>query len=369
MTALAHGTPATQARPLLFTPIRFRSVQARNRIMLSPLCEYSAKEGMPNAWQLVHLGARAVGGAGIVFTEATAVEARGRISPADTGMWNDAQRDAWTPIAAFLSAQGAVPGMQLAHAGRKASTRVPWEGRDPLKPNEGAWETIAPSPLPFDSGWGVPREMAAREIAEVVAAFASAAKRALQAGFKIVEIHAAHGYLLHEFLSPLSNRRQDGYGGSLENRARLLLEVLDAVRAVWPASLPLFVRISATDWVSGGWDLAQSVALAHLLRKRGDVDLLDCSSGGNDPRQKIPLGPGFQVPFAETIRRESGLATGAVGLIREPDAAEAILAKGQADVVILGRMLMADPHWPLRAAKQLGFDVPWPSQYLRARMD
>jgi 2,4-dienoyl-CoA reductase-like NADH-dependent reductase (Old Yellow Enzyme family) len=259
--------------------------------------------------------------------------------------------------------------MQLAHAGRKASCAVPWKGRKQLKPGEGGWETIAPSPLPFDPEDAAPREMGAGEFAAVVAAFASAAKRALQAGFRIVELHAAHGYLLHEFLSPLSNRRQDRYGGSLENRARLLMEVLDAVRSVWPESLPLFVRISATDWVPGGWDLEQSLALVRLLRRRGDVDLIDCSSGGADPRQKIPFAPGYQVPFAEAIRRETGMATGAVGLIRDAGTAEAILTQGQADVVILGRMLMADPHWPLRAAKELGYDVAWPNQYLRARMD
>ena len=357
------------AAPLLFTPLTLRSVTGRNRIMLSPLCEYSAREGMPNAWHTVHLGARAVGGTGWVFTEATAVEARGRITPACTGIWNDAQRDAWRPIAAFIASQGAVPGIQLAHAGRKASCRPPGGPRTPLTPEEGAWEAIAPSPLQFDAASPVPVEMTAGHLAEVVAAFAAAAQRSLAAGFRAVEIHAAHGYLLQTFLSPLTNRRQDRYGGPLENRARLLLEVLDAVRQVWPETLPLFVRISASDWMPGGWDLEQSVALARLLKRRGDVDLIDCSSGGNDPRQQIALGPGYQVPFAEAIRRETGMAVGAVGLIREPAQAEEILARGQADLIVLGRMLMADPHWPLRAAKELGFDHPWPKQYLRARMD
>jgi 2,4-dienoyl-CoA reductase-like NADH-dependent reductase (Old Yellow Enzyme family) len=363
----AASAPPLPVTPRLFTPLKLRSVTARNRIMLSPLCEYSAKEGMPNAWHLVHLGALAVGGAGIVFTEATGVEARGRITLACTGLWNDAQRDAWQPIAAFIAGQGAVPGMQLAHAGRKASTRPPHEGRKPLTQADGGWETIAPSPLPFDAGSPVPVEMTDRHIAEVVAAFAAAAKRALEAGFKIVEVHAAHGYLLQEFLSPLTNRRQDRYGGSLENRARLLMDVLDAVRKAWPESLPLFVRISASDWMPGGWDLEQSIALARLLKRRGDVDLIDCSSGGNDPRQQIALGPGYQVPFAEAIRRETGMATAAVGLIREPAQAEEILVREQADLIVLGRMLMADPHWPLRAAKQLGFDHPWPTQFLLHR--
>jgi 2,4-dienoyl-CoA reductase-like NADH-dependent reductase (Old Yellow Enzyme family) len=337
--------------------------------MLSPLCEYSAREGLPNDWHLVHLGARAIGGAGIVCTEATAVEPRGRITPACLGLWNDAQRDAFAGIARFVQAQGAVPGIQLAHAGRKASTRPPWEKGTAISPADGGWETIAPSALPYSPGGRAPLEMTARHIAEVVAAFAAAARRALEAGFKLVEVHAAHGYLIHEFLSPLTNRRGDGYGGPLPHRLRLLEEVLDAVRGVWPSSLPLFVRISATDWVPGGWDLEQSLALARRLRERGDVDLVDCSSGGNDPRQQVPVGPGYQVPFAEAIRREAGIATGAVGLIREPRQAEDILAQGRADVIVMGRMLMAEPHWPLRAAKALGFEHPWPNPYLRAKME
>jgi 2,4-dienoyl-CoA reductase-like NADH-dependent reductase (Old Yellow Enzyme family) len=363
-TAAARSAGA----PYLFQPLTLRGVTARNRIMLSPLCEYSAREGMANEWHLVHLGARAIGGAGIVCTEAAAVEARGRITPRCLGIWNDAQRDALRPIATFIAAQGAVPGIQLAHAGRKASTRVPWEGRRPLTPEEGAWPTLAPSPLPFEPDHPAPREMTAGQIGEVVAAFAAAARRAREAGFRVVEIHAAHGYLLHEFLSPLTNRRGDGYGGSLENRARLLLEVVRAVRGEWPADLPLFVRISATDWVPGGWDLPQSIAVARLLRADGGVDLIDCSSGGNDPRQQMSVQPGYQVPFAEAIRREAGMATGAVGLIRDPEQAEAILAQGQADLIVMGRMLMADPHWPLRAAKALGFAYPWPNQYLRANL-
>jgi 2,4-dienoyl-CoA reductase-like NADH-dependent reductase (Old Yellow Enzyme family) len=369
MVARPSEAAAPKPQPLLFTPITFRSVTGRNRIMLSPMCEYSAREGMPNDWHLVHLGARAVGGAGWVFTEATAVEPRGRITLACTGMWNDAQRDAWARIVAFIAAQGAVPGMQLAHAGRKGSARPPWEGRKPLTRDDGAWETIAPSPLPFEPGHPTPAEMTARTIAEITAAFTAAARRARQAGFRAIELHAAHGYLIHEFLSPLTNRRADGYGGALENRARLLLEVADAVRKEWPATLPLFVRLSATDWVEGGWDLPQTVALAKLLKANRGVDLVDASSGGNDPRQQVPATSGYQVPFAEAIRREAGMATAAVGLIREPAFAEQILAKGQADLIVMGRRLLDDPHWPLRAAKALGGEHTWPIQYQRANIE
>jgi 2,4-dienoyl-CoA reductase-like NADH-dependent reductase (Old Yellow Enzyme family) len=369
MVARPSDAAAAQPQPLLFSPITFRSVTARNRIMLSPMCEYSAQEGMPGDWHFVHLGARAVGGSGWVFTEATAVEPRGRISLGCTGIWNDAQRDAWARIAAFVSAQGAVPGMQLAHAGRKGSARPPWEGRKPLTAAEGGWQTIAPSPVPFDASHPVPAEMTARTIAEVTAAFAAAARRAREAGFRAIEVHAAHGYLVHEFLSPLSNRRTDGYGGALENRARFLMEALDAVRGEWPAALPLFVRVSATDWVEGGWDLPQTVALAKRLKARGDVDLVDASSGGNDPRQKVPAASGYQVPFAEAIRREAGIATGAVGLIRDAAQAERILAQGQADLIVMGRRLMDDPQWPMRAAKALGGRHTWPIQYQRADLE
>ncbi len=367
MTQTAAAALPRQA-PRLFQPLVLRSVTARNRIMLSPMCEYSAREGMPNEWHLVHLGARAIGGTGLVFTEAAAVEARGRITPLCLGIWNDAQRDALAPIARFIAAQGAVPGIQLAHAGRKASTRVPWEDRRPLSLAEGGWVPLAPSPLPFGPGHATPREMTPAQIGDVTAAFAAAARRAVEAGFRAIELHAAHGYLLHEFLSPLTNRRTDGYGGPLEQRARLLLEVVRAVRGVWPAHLPLFVRISATDWMPGGWDLPQSIQLSRLLHATGLVDLIDCSSGGNDPAQQMPVHPGYQVPFAEAIRREAGIATGAVGLIREPEQAEAILAQGQADLVVMGRMLMAEPHWPLRAAKALDFAHPWPNPYLRANI-
>ena len=369
MSKSDSAAPAPNSTPHLFRPVTFRSVTSRNRIMLSPLCEYSAPEGLAGGWHMVHLGARAVGGAGIVFTEATAVEPRGRISKYCPGLWNDAQRDAWAPIAAFIESQGAVPGVQLAHAGRKGSMTRPWEGRKPLAPQDGGWQNLAPSPQPFNAGDPPPREMTQEDMGELCAVFAAAARRALEAGFRIIEVHAAHGYLLQEFLSPLSNKRSDAYGGSLENRARLLLDLLDAVRGEWPEELPLFVRISSTDWIEGGWDMEQTLALARLLKDKGQVDLLDCSSGGNDPRSQPPAAPGYQVPFAEAVRRETGMPTGAVGLIREAAQAEDILAQGRADLIVMGRMLMADPHWPLAAARELGFDHPWPVQYERANMD
>ena len=354
--------------PLLFQPVTFRSVTARNRIVVSPMCQYSAQEGVPADWHLVHLGARAAGGAGIVFTEATHVEPRGRISPWCLGLWNEAQAEAFARIAAFVSAQGAVPGVQLAHAGRKGSSRRPWDGGGPLGSEEGGWPVSGPSALPFGAGYPVPLEMDAAAIGTVTDAFRHSARLARQAGFRLVELHAAHGYLLHSFLSPLSNRRTDAYGGSLENRARLLHEVLDAVRGEWPAELPLWVRLSASDWVEGGWDLPQTVALARQLQARGDVDLIDCSSGGLSPAQKLPLHPGYQVPFAEAVRREAGIATGAVGLIRSPRQAEEILANGRADVVLLARMLLDDPHWPLHAARTLGWQGSWPRQYERGNL-
>lgn len=354
--------------PLLFQPVTFRSVTARNRIMVSPMCQYSAREGVPNDWHMVHLGARAVGGAGIVSTEATAVEPRGRITHWCTGLWNAEQRDAFARIADFVAGQGAVPAIQLGHAGRKASTTRPWEGRRPLAPDEDAWEVLAPSPLPFAEGYAVPQAMTAADLDAVTEAFARSVRLAREAGFRIVEVHAAHGYLLHSFLSPLSNRREDDYGGPLANRARLLLRVLDAVRGEWPHELPLFVRLSCSDWVEGGWDLTQSVELAKMLAARGDVDLVDCSSGGNHPAQRMPTHPGYQVPFAEAVRREGGLATGAVGMIRSPRMAEEIVANGRADLVLLARMMLDDPHWPLHAARTLGAAIDWPRQYERANI-
>ena len=355
--------------PFLFRPITFRSVTVRNRIAVSPMCQYSADDGMPDDWHLVHLGARAVGGAGIVFTEATHVEPRGRITPNCLGLWNDAQRDALKRIAAFVAAQGATPGIQLAHAGRKASVAVPWEGNRPLAPDDGGWHVIGPSAIPFADGHSVPREMDQGDIAGVIGAFESATIRAREAGFSIIELHAAHGYLIHEFLSPLSNHRTDAYGGSLDNRARFLMETLDAIRGQWTGDRPLFVRLSCTDWVDGGWTIDDTVALARMLKSRGDVDLIDCSSGGNDPRQRIPVHPGYQVPFAERVRREAGIATSAVGLLHSPDGAEEVLANGRADLVVLGRSMLADPHWPLHAASALRAEgVAWPVQYERSNI-
>jgi len=352
---------------MLFTTLTLREVTLRNRIAMSPMCQYSAEDGFASDWHLVHLGSRAVGGAGLVMTEATAVEARGRISPRDLGIWKEEHVATLQRISSFVAAQGAVPGMQLAHAGRKASTAVPWVGGHPLAEREGGWQVIGPSPLPFGSGHPVPRALDEQEAGSIVSAFASAARRALEAGFKIVEIHAAHGYLLHQFLSPLSNRRSDRYGGSFENRTRLVREVVKAVRTVWPERLPLFVRISATDWIDGGWDIEQSVELTRLLGAEG-VDLIDCSSGGIRGEVKIPFAPGYQVPFAQRVRQETGLKTGAVGLITSAQQAEHILVTGQADLVVLARQLLRDPYWPLRAAFELRTDVPWPDQYLRARI-
>ncbi len=353
--------------PHLFRPLALRTVTAKNRIMLSPMCQYSAAEGVANFWHAQHLGARAAGGAGIVCTEATHVEARGRITPHCLGLWNDAQRDALAPIAAFIASQGAVPAIQLGHAGRKGSVSRPWDGSAPLARDAGGWDTIAPSALRFSENFPAPRAMDEGDIAAVIAAFAAATRRAREAGFKLIELHGAHGYLFHQFLSPLSNTREDGYGGSLDNRARLLMRTLDAVRAEWPAALPLAVRLSCTDWVPGGWDVAEAVELVRRLKARGDVDFVDCSSGGNDPRQKIPVHPGYQVGFAERVRRETGMTTAAVGLIHSPDMAEEIIANGRADLVVLGRTLLADPVWPLRAAKALqAANVKWPVQYERS---
>jgi 2,4-dienoyl-CoA reductase-like NADH-dependent reductase (Old Yellow Enzyme family) len=351
----------------LFSPLTQRSVTLRNRIVVSPMCQYSCTDGFATDWHLVHLGSRAVGGAAVVIAEATAVEARGRISPADLGLWQEAHIEPLARVTRFLRGQGAVPAVQLAHAGRKASTARPWEGGRPVLPAQGGWPVVAPSAVPFAEDHPVPGELDAANITGIVQAFATAAKRALAAGFEIIEVHSAHGYLLHQFLSPLSNRRTDRYGGPFENRIRLLTEVVDAVRAVWPERLPLWVRVSATDWAeSGGWDLPQTVALAKILKLRG-VDLLDCSSGGTLPHAKIPSGPGFQVPFAEAVRREAGLATGAVGLITQPDQAEKIVAEGRADVILLARQFLRDPYWPLHAARALGATLAWPVQYQRAK--
>ncbi len=349
----------------LFTPFRLREVELKNRIVVSPMCEYSAVDGHPHTWHLVHLGSRAVGGAALVFTEATAVEARGRISPADTGMYLNSHVDSWRPIVEFIRKQGAVAGMQLAHAGRKGSTSAPWLGGKKVPLEEGGWQPVAPSTEPFDKDYPMPRALTAAEVREVVDAFHNAAKRAFAAGFQVLEIHAAHGYLLHEFLSPLSNFRQDEFGGSLENRIRIVLQVAQAVREVWPARFPLFVRVSATDWKEGGWDLDQTIELSKRLKPLG-VDLIDVSSGGLVPGVQIPLGPGYQVPFAEEIRKQAGIPTGAVGMITEPNQADAILKEGKADLIIMARELLRDPYWPRRAAQVLSAKLKPPAQYERA---
>jgi 2,4-dienoyl-CoA reductase-like NADH-dependent reductase (Old Yellow Enzyme family) len=348
----------------LFDPLPIGNVVLRNRIAISPMCEYSSVDGLPNDWHLVHLGSRAVGGAGLVFCEATAISPEGRISPGDTGIWNDAQRDAWSRIVAFIAAQGAVPGIQLAHAGRKASTDAPWRGGQPLHGAD-AWTPLAPSALAFDAGHPVPLVLDARGIDAVVDDFRAAARRSAAAGFELIEIHAAHGYLLHEFLSPLCNQRDDEWGGSLANRARLLRRVVGAVRDAWPRPRPLFVRVSATDWSPGGWDIGECVELARWLKQDG-VDLIDCSSGGAVPHAKVPAAPGYQVPFAERIRREAGIATGAVGLITDARQADAIIARGDADLVLLARETLRDPYFARRAAAELGAKIEPPPQYARA---
>ncbi|CAN5783046.1 NADH:flavin oxidoreductase/NADH oxidase [soil metagenome] len=352
----------------LFSPFEIRDVVLRNRVGVAPMCQYASEDGFANDWHLVHLGAFATGGAGLVMTEATAVVPEGRISPWDLGIWDDAHIAFLRRITDFVRAQGAVVGMQLAHAGRKASTRRPWdEQRGMVPPEEGGWNEVwAPSPIPFAESYPQPLALDDQGIRKVIGAFRDAALRALEAGFQVAEVHAAHGYLLHEFLSPLANRRTDRYGGSFENRVRLPLEVVSAVREVWPERLPLLVRISATDWAEGGWDLDQSVELARRLREQG-VDLVDCSSGGTVPNPKIEIGPGYQVPFAERIRREADIPTGAVGLITEPEQADAIIREGRADLVFLARELLREPRWPLLAAHRLGAEIRWPPQYERAQ--
>ena len=351
--------------PHLFEPLTLRSLTLANRIAVSPMCQYSSEDGFANDWHLVHLGSRAVGGAGLLFTEAAAVTAEGRISPQDLGIWQDAHVGPLEHIVQVVHGQGTRCGMQLAHAGRKGSTYRPWSGHGALPAADGGWDPLGPTPERFADNYPAPRALTATGIGAIVAAFAGAARRALAAGFDLVEVHAAHGYLIHEFLSPLSNTRTDQYGGSFANRIRLAVEVVDAVRAVWPDRLPLFVRISATDWTRGGWDIEQSVELCRVLGQHG-VDLVDCSSGGNVAAAQIPLEPGYQVPFAERIRKETGLATGAVGLITTPSQADEIVRSGRADCVLLARELLRDPYWPLHAAQALGHPAPWPPQYLRA---
>jgi 2,4-dienoyl-CoA reductase-like NADH-dependent reductase (Old Yellow Enzyme family) len=351
----------------LFDPVTIRGVTFRNRIGVSPMCQYSSEDGFATDWHLVHLGARAVGGAGTVIAEATAVTADGRISPNDLGIWKDEHVEMLSRITRFIAEQGAVPGVQLAHAGRKASVAAPWLGGKALAVEAGGWRPVrGPSPIAFSRSAPVPEPLDDAGIRDVIRAFRDGAVRSLRAGFQVIELHAAHGYLLHEFLSPISNQRTDDYGGSFENRVRLTLEVVDAVREVWPDTLPLFVRVSCTDWTDGGWDIAQSVRLAALLRPRG-VDLIDCSTGGNVAGATIPLSPGYQVRFAEQVRREGGIATAAVGLITDAAHADAIVRDGQADFVFLARQLLRDPYWPLHAARTLGVDLSWPVQYERAK--
>jgi 2,4-dienoyl-CoA reductase-like NADH-dependent reductase (Old Yellow Enzyme family) len=352
--------------PNLFDSLSIRDLTLANRVVVSPMCEYSSTDGFANDWHLVHLGSRAVGGAGLIFTEAAAVTAEGRISPQDLGIWSDQHIEFLTRITRFIHSQGSVASVQLAHAGRKASTYRPSDGDGAVPEESGGWKNVvAPSAIPFAQNHPMPQALARQGIQSVVRAFADAAGRAREAGFRVIEIHAAHGYLISEFLSPLANHRTDEYGGSFENRIRLLLEVVHAVRGVWPERAPLFVRISCTDWVDGGWTLDESVDLARRLKDSG-VDLVDCSSGGNAPPAGIPVGPGYQTPFAERIRREAKILTGAVGMITAPAQADHIIRTGQADLAIIAREFLRDPYWPLRAARELGHPMPWPVQYVRA---
>jgi len=349
----------------LFDPLSIRGITLQNRIAVSPMCQYSSQDGFANDWHLVHLGGRAVGGASLVFTEATAVTAEGRITAEDLGIYKDAHIEFLSRIVSFMKTQGTVPGMQIAHAGRKASTQVPWVGSSKVSVADGGWVPVAPSAVAFSDTYPMPRAMTKDEIRGVVEAFAQAARRALEAGFQVLEIHAAHGYLAHEFFSPLSNFRDDEYGGSFENRTRIGREIVTAVRKVWPDNLPLFIRISATDWKEGGWDLDQAVELAKQLKPLG-VDLVDCSSAGLVVDQKIVAGPGFQVPFAERIRRDADILTATVGLIETKEQVIDILAKNQADLVLMAREFLRDPYWPLRTARELKQKTSWPAQYLRA---
>ncbi|MDF3078101.1 MAG: namA [Sphingobacteriaceae bacterium] len=350
----------------LLEKLTIKGIEFRNRIVVSPMCQYSSEDGFATDWHLVHLGSRAVGGAALVIAEATSVSPEGRISPGDLGIWKDEHIEKLKQITSFIHSQGSVAGIQLAHAGRKASHSAPWEGDDQLTETNGGWQTVAPSTVPFRETEITPIALDAAGIKKVVDDFKSAASRALEAGFKVIEIHAAHGYLIHQFLSPLSNMRTDEYGGSFENRTRILLEIVEGVQEVWPEDLPLFVRISATDWAEGGWDIQQSVKLSAVLKEKG-VDLIDCSSGGLVPYAKIQAGPGYQVGFAEQIKKETGILTGAVGFITESAQADEIVQNGQADMVLLAREFLRDPYFPLHAASELNADLKWPVQYERAK--
>jgi 2,4-dienoyl-CoA reductase-like NADH-dependent reductase (Old Yellow Enzyme family) len=352
---------------VLFSPLTIRSLELKNRVVVSPMCQYSSEDGFSTDWHLVHLGSRAVGGAGLIITEAAAVSPEGRISPNDLGIWKDEHVDGLKRITQFIRQQGSVAGIQLAHAGRKASTRRPWEGGKGIFPNEETgWQTVAPSAVAFAEGAPEPLALTDEGLEKVRNDFALATQRSLEAGFQVIEIHAAHGYLLHQFLSPLSNQRTDQYGGSFENRIQLLLDVVERVQAVWPSTLPLFVRISATDWTEGGWAIDDSVKLSGILKDKG-VDVIDCSTGGNVAKADIPLSPGYQVTFAEQIKQQTGILTGAVGLITSAEQAEAILTNGQADLILLAREFLRDPYFALHAAHEFGDDVKWPVQYERAK--
>jgi 2,4-dienoyl-CoA reductase-like NADH-dependent reductase (Old Yellow Enzyme family) len=349
----------------LFAPLKLREISLVNRVGIPPMCQYSATEGIASDWHFVHYGSRAVGGAGLMIMEATAVVPEGRISPGDLGLWEDRQIEPLARIVRFAREQGCVAAIQLAHAGRKASVGLGWQAQRTLTGEEGGWTSVAPSPIAFGDGYATPTELDAKAIGKVIAAFAAAARRARMAGFEVIEIHAAHGYLLHQFLSPLSNRRTDAYGGSFDNRSRLVREVVKAVRAEWPDSLPLLIRLSATDWVDGGWNADETALLCRQLRDLG-IDLVDVSTAGLVPTAVIPAGPGFQTEFAERIRKETGVPTAAVGLITSPAQADHIIRSGQADLVLLGREILRDPYWPMHAAKELGQPGAWPKQYLRA---
>jgi 2,4-dienoyl-CoA reductase-like NADH-dependent reductase (Old Yellow Enzyme family) len=360
-TAASHDLEVPEID--LLSPLTLRGVTLRNRIVMSPMCQYSAHEGMANDWHLVHLGSRAVGGAALVIVEATAVTPDGRISPGDLGLWSDEHVEPLERIARFVQSQGAIAGIQLAHAGRKASCEVPWKGRISLKTQEqGGWQVIGPSPNPFDAGDPIPLTLDEKGIEDVIVAFESATRRALRAGFQVIEIHSAHGYLLHQFLSPLSNHRNDGYGGSLENRMRLPLCLTERLRRLIPGDLPLFVRISATDWVEGGWSIEESIELARRLKRLG-VDLIDVSSGGTVPTAKIPVGKGYQVPFARRIREEAAIRTGAVGMITDPAYANEVITGGSANIVLIGREFLREPYWGLKAQCALDGEPAWPTQY------
>ncbi len=350
----------------LFSPFEIRSIQLKNRIAISPMCQYSAEDGFSNDWHLVHLGSRAVGGAGLIIAEACAVAPEGRISPYDIGLWKDEHISNLKRITTFIEAQGSVPAIQLAHAGRKASCAQPWKGGEMLRKDEGGWQTVAPSAIPFNDMYPMPLALSIEGIDQLVNNFKDAAKRALDAGFKIIEIHAAHGYLIHEFFSPLSNQRTDVYGGSFQNRIRFLCEIVTAVQEVWPTNLPIFVRISATDWVDGGWSIDESIALSRILKEMG-IDLIDCSSGGNISNVRIPLAPGYQVPFSKKIKETTGIATAAVGLITDAHQAENILINEEADLILFARESLRNPYFPLNAASALNENIDWPIQYARAK--